>query len=128
MSVLTINGTELEFDLFDADVMEKYETANQIVRTKMKDTSLYAGKTTAENMRTQCEIVDEFFDSVFGAGTAQKVFVKAGNLRERIEAFGAVADEAKVCGQEMKALTDKYSANRAQRRQFNQNKGKHHNK
>ena len=28
MSSITINGVELELDLMDADVMEKYETLN----------------------------------------------------------------------------------------------------
>lgn len=123
MGMITINGTELEFDLFDADVIEKYEDGNEKVLAKMKDNTLFEGKSTADCMRVQCGIIDGFFDEVFGDGTAQKIFNKPWNLRERIYAFEAVAEESQKCGQEVRDITDKYTANRAQRRQPKQNGG-----
>ncbi|MFR7668509.1 MAG: DUF6673 family protein [Mediterraneibacter faecis] len=41
-------------------------------------------------MRYQCACVNEYFDKLFGAGTAEKVFHKNNNLGIRMEGFAQV--------------------------------------
>lgn len=117
---MNIFGTELEYDFFDADQLEVYERENQKVADTIKEPTQYEGKSTADAIRIQCRIVDDFFNAVFGAGTAQKIFKGKSNIRDHMEAFGIVAASAMDARGELDAIEDKYSPNRAERRQIEQ--------
>ena len=68
-------------------------------------------------MRYQCACVNEYFDELFGAGTAEKVFHKNNNLGIRMEGFAqvtALSGEAKTF---MDDLSAKYGSGRVQNRQ-----------
>lgn len=119
---MIINNVELpDIDVSDALVMENYEAAHDKVAKKMNNLDIN-GKRCSELIRIQCEAVFEFFEDVFGEGTAKKVFGESVNLTTCLNAYESVVDgvnnlEKKVAGQ--------YKAkfgNRQQRR--NQNKGK----
>ena len=127
MSKATINGVDLELDLMDADVVEKFEDLNKEIKKKIQDPQAYDGLSTADGMRYQCRCVDEYFDALFGIGTAEKVFHKNNNLGIRMEGFAqvtALSGEAKTF---MDDLATKYGAGRVQNRQqrrAEQEKGK----
>lgn len=127
MSKVTINGVDLELDLMDADVVEKFEDLNKEIKKKIQDPQAYDGLSTADGMRYQCRCVDEYFDALFGIGTAEKVFHKNNNLGIRMEGFAqvtALSGEAKTF---MDDLATKYGAGRVQNRQqrrAEQKKGK----
>lgn len=117
MSKVTINGVELELNLLDADVVEKFEELNQEIIKKIQDPNAYEGLSTADGMRYQCTCVNEYFDELFGAGTAEKVFHKNNNLGIRMEGFAqvtALSGEAKAF---MDDLSAKYGSGRVQNRQ-----------
>lgn len=114
---MNILGVELQFDFFDADELEIYERENKRVADRIKEPTQYEGKTTAEALRIQCGIVNDFFNAVFGEGTADKIFKGKNNIKDHMEAFGIVANEAMSCRGEFDAMADKYSPNRAERRQ-----------
>ncbi len=114
---MNILGLELEFDFFDADQLEIYERENQRVAEDIKEPTQYEGKTTAEAFRIQCRIIDRFFDAVFGNGTSKKLFHGKANLRDHMEAFGIMAKGAEEARGEFDALEEKYTPNRADRRQ-----------
>ena len=113
---MNILGVDLEFDFFDADKVDLYEAENKKVAERIKEPTPYEGKTTGQSFRIQCGIVDDFFNSVFGPGTAEKLFKGKANLREHMEAFAQVSDAAMATKDDISALTEKYSPNRAQRR------------
>lgn len=113
---MNILGVELEFDFFDADKADLYEAENKKVLERIKEPTQYEGKTTGQAFRIQCGIVDDFFNNLFGAGTAEKLFKGKANLKEHMEAFAQVSDAAMSTKDEISALTQKYSPNRAQRR------------
>jgi len=117
---MNIFGIELEYDFFDADQLEVYERENQKVAETIKEPTQYEGKSTADAIRIQCRIVDYFFNAVFGAGTARKIFKGKSNIRDHMEAFGIVAVSAMDARGELDAIEDKYSPNRAERRQIEQ--------
>lgn len=113
---MNILGVELEYDFFDADEIDKYESANQTVKDRIQEPTQYEGKRTGEAFRIQCRIVNDFFDELFGKGTADKVFHGKNNIKEHMEAFALVADAAMNCKGELDSITDKYNPNRAARR------------
>lgn len=115
---MNILGVELEYDFFDADQLEVYERENEKVVEDIKDPSQYEGKSTADALRMQCRIVDQFFDALFGAGTAQKIFKGKMNIRDHMEAFGIMSQGAMNSRTEFEKTMDKYTPNRAERRQM----------
>ncbi len=117
MSMLKICNQELELDLFDADTMEKYESAmNKVLKTS-KDLKEGSGMSNADGIREMCGIVKEFFDELFGTGTAEKLFKGKNNLAICMDAFGIVSAEAGKMKGQVNSIVNKYDMNRAQRRQ-----------
>ena len=114
---MDIFGVELNYDFLDADQLEVYERENQKVKDDIKDPAQYEGKSTADSIRIQCRIIDNFFDAVFGTGTSQKLFKGKANIRDHMEAFGIVAQSVMNAKGELDAIEDKYNSNRAARRQ-----------
>ena len=108
MSMLKICGQELELDLFDADTMEVYEKSMDEVVKRAEESKKHTELSNADGIREMCGIVKNFFDEVFGDGTAEKLFKGKNNL--------AICMDGKMKGQ-VNAITNKYNMNRAQRRQ-----------
>lgn len=121
---MDILGMEMEYDFLDADQVEAYERASRKVVEDIKEPSQYEGKSTSDALRIQCRIVDDFFDSLFGAGTAQKLFKGKANIRDHMEAFGTVAQNAMGAKDELEAIQDKYAPGRAGRRQAEKDRQK----
>ena len=117
MSKVTINGVDLELNLMDADVVEKFEDLNKGIVKKIQDPNAYEGLSTADGMRYQCACVNEYFDELFGAGTAEKVFHKNNNLGIRMEGFAQVTALSGEAKSFMDALSAKYGSERVQNRQ-----------
>lgn len=110
-----ICGEELEYDFLDADEAERIESAIKKVQERNKP-ELLVGLTNSEAIRKQCHIVFDFFDEVFGEGSSKRVFKGKCNLVTALNAFGEVIKAMNNSVQEVKAIQDKYSPNRAQRR------------
>lgn len=113
---MKVLGTELVFDFNDVDQYEVYERENQAVIDKVTDKEQYRAISNAEGYRLQCRAIDTFFDNVFGAGTAQKVFKGKRNIKEHIEAFGIVSMEAANSADALNKLAGTYAPTRAERR------------
>ena len=114
---MKILGIEFAFDFCDADQAEVHEREVKRVVEQVQDKNQYAGKSNADSMRFQCRVIDNFFDTVLGRGTADLLFHGKANLREHLEAFGEVSDAAKESNAQLFALTNRYAPNRAERRQ-----------
>lgn len=125
MSTITINGIDLELDLLDADVLEKYEHLNEEIVKKIQEPTQYEGISTADGMRKQCRYVDEFFDKLFGAGTAQQVFGGGNNLGVRMDAFAQVSAASNNIRGELTSISDKYGVGRIQNREQRRQQQKH---
>ncbi|MFR5470381.1 MAG: DUF6673 family protein [Romboutsia sp.] len=107
--------TELEFCVYDPDVMEKYENALEVAieeTTFDEDSDLKL----SEKIRIQCKSVFKFFNSIFGEGTDKKVFGEKVNLKDCLSAFQQVIAEAAKEDEELANSIGKYTPNRAQRR------------
>ena len=122
--MLNINDVELELDLMDADMAEKYEKA---YRKMQRDVTNFPNNLSlAENIRKQCKLIFNFFDEVFGEGTSKKIFGNKTNLRECIKAVETLIDHVNKDTEEANKIINKYSPNRVERRnsKFNNRKGK----
>ena len=115
MSVLNINGVELDFNLYDADVVERYEEANDKV-IEMDTPESTKGKRMSEIIKYRCMIVEEFFDHVFGEGTSEKLFGGKKDLQIHVDAFKTACDYVVQFSNSMIMKSQKYSSDRAQRR------------
>ena len=111
---MIINGVELEdLDIYDLEVAEKYEKALAEVRDlSNKDDS----KSLSEGIKYQCNLIFEFFNTVFGEGTDKEIFGNKVNLMTCMKAFEEIVLKMNEQKKEIEKLSHKYSPNRAARR------------
>ena len=117
MGIINVNGTELELDLMDADVMEKFENLCGEIADKIQEPTQYEGLSGAESMRKQCRYVDRFFDDLFGEGTAKAIFHGKMRLDEHMEAFALVTSQRARMEEDVQAIASKYGVHRLQNRE-----------
>ena len=101
--MLKINNVELELDLFDADVAEKYENAVKNLQEKEKKNSV-EGKTLSQIIRSQCTLIFDFFNDVWGEGTDKKVFGNKTNYKVCEKAFKDVVQYTANFQKELKSF------------------------
>lgn len=116
-----IYDAEVELDFLDADEMDRVEAALNRVQSRSAAASC-EGMTQSQAIRTQCGIIFDFFDDVFGDGTHKRIFGGKCNLAQALGAFQAFNAAKDDSVKEIRAIGDKYNANRAQRRAQQQTK------
>lgn len=101
---IIINGIALEGDFMDADFVGPYEEATKALQVKATESQGKQYSSFAESIRDQCATIDTYFDSVFGEGTAAKIF--AGSERQLMVHLQAVEDLTTWAQGEKKKLND----------------------
>ena len=118
---MKIRDIEVDFDFLDADDVERFEKEARKVKEeceiKNKQEMSYS-----EVIREECNIIDRFFDNVFGEGIAEKLFNGKKNLNEHLKAFGDIVKEKIEQQKGLQNTLDRYQPNREQRR-YNKYKG-----
>lgn len=94
MSVFQFGGFETEIDAADYDFTTRYETC--CLRTDEKCKALGKDGLASEYILAYCRIVFDFFNDLFGEGTAEKMFGKRTNLRVCDNALVAIAETMKA--------------------------------
>lgn len=117
MAVIEVNGVELELDMLDADVVERYENLNKDLVEKIQEPTQYDGLSTAEGMRLQCRMINTFFDKLFGDGTAKRIFGEGYRLDDRLDAFGKVSQMTADIDKHVSAIKNKYGIDRVEERE-----------
>ena len=84
--MLKINNVELELDLYDADVMDKYTEALNKLNEKEKNKKT-KGLSNGDIIRQECRFVFDFFNDLFGEGTDKKIFGNKTNYKQCVEAL-----------------------------------------
>ena len=113
---MIINGTEINIDFTDADIIEKIDEANEEVKNKIK--KLEENITNikpAEGIRQECMILKEFLDYVFGEGTSKEIFGEKNSLKECLKAFEDIINERNKQFDNLQNVIDKYSPDRLQK-------------
>lgn len=112
---MKILDVEIDFDLFDADQVEKFEVEAKKVLEASKTTKI-EDLSFSEALRIECQIVEDFFDNVFGKGISEKLFKGKKNLTEHIKAFEEIVSEKARKQTELEATLNKYLPNRDSRK------------
>lgn len=106
--MFTINGKEMEYDVFDADKMETYEAAMQKVADRMDSLKQQEKQLSAsQSIRLQHQAVAECFDSLFGPGTSQEIFGGQVNLKLSLQAFGELVEGIRKQQAELQAIANR---------------------
>ena len=78
-----INGLSLELDLNDADTSERYEKAFEAMQSS--ESRLPKDGKLSERIRAYCKLFRELFDTLFGAGTSEKIFADVPDNTDRYD-------------------------------------------
>ena len=109
MAKIVVLGKELEGDFFDADFMERYETATRDMHNKATDARDRKYEKVADAFREQCAVAREYFDRIFGEGTSKELFGDKMNLRDHMEAIAELTECEAGAKKEINDLTNKYT-------------------
>lgn len=86
MGLINIKGVELDFNALDARDMKDYEDAYKEMLESLETMSGTSDMLPSEMISGMCTIVGDFFDRIFGAGTAQDMFGCKEDIDERMNA------------------------------------------
>lgn len=119
MKILNI---EVDFDFLDADDIERFENEARKVKeeseSKSKEEMSYS-----QAIREECNIIDNFFDNVFGQGISEQLFKGKKNLNEHIKAFEDIVNQKNEQQKGLEHTLGRYQPNREQRRYNQYHKG-----
>ena len=120
---MKIRDIEVEFDFLDADDVERFEKEAKKVKDECEARSKQE-MSYSEVIREECNIIDTFFNNVFGEGIAEKLFNGKKNLNEHIKAFEDIINQKNEQQRGLQYTLNRYQPNREQRRnnQFKGNK------
>lgn len=90
--MLVMNGKEFEFDLFDMETAQKYESAFEKVMDRLN--GIDEKEKFSVSIKKQCDAIRACIDDVFGEGTGIQVCGEKYNLTTYLDAFEALVDEA----------------------------------
>lgn len=79
---IKILNQEFEFDIFDLDAMERYETAHKAYVEKMQKVR----GADVKSLRESCNAIADFLESVLGEGAREKLFAGKTNYRDYLKA------------------------------------------
>lgn len=125
---MKIGNIDVDFSFTDADDIERFEKALVVVKDKSAEYQRKQLK-MSEALRLECDIIDEFFDTVFGEGISKKLFNGKKDLQKRMELFKDITDAKNEATKSFQSLYDnlevkiKYMPNRETRR-YNKYKGR----
>lgn len=103
---MKINNVELEFDLADVDVYEKYmEEAtrmDEVINKQMTQEEIRADYKKAANlMREKCGAIKSFFNAMFGEGTGNRVCGENTNVDKCFDAYNVLVKDVQDQGDKL---------------------------
>lgn len=123
--MIKINGIEFEFDAFDADDVEKAKKEMNKVVVSLENPPKNLDRVGA--IKYTVKNVGDCFNNLFGADSAKKIFKGKTNMKLALKAFEdltvGIQAQDREFEKEMEETTQKYSPNRAARRN-NKNKNR----
>lgn len=119
---MKIKNIEVDFDFLDANDVERFENeARKVVeecqRQKTKEMSC------ADAIREECNIIENFFNNVFGQGISERMFEGKKNLKEHIKTFEDIVNQKNEQQKDLQSTLNRYTPNREQRRYNQYRKG-----
>ena len=117
--MVKIRGLEFDVSFTDADTIERYEEAAYAMKEAVADKNRFKGMSTAEAMREQCRIMENYIDQTLDANASEMLFGGKMDLLEHME----VCEELNVRAAEARKAVADISNKYTQKQQSFQNKG-----
>ena len=94
-TITTLGGKKIDLNPADVGTMEQLEEAMKVSSKSFQELSKKIAKMTDNDvdikvLRTMCTTVRAFADSVFGDGTADKLFAESNDVEELITFYSDV--------------------------------------
>ncbi|MEZ3506307.1 MAG: hypothetical protein K1W10_05075 [Lachnospiraceae bacterium] len=105
---IEINGVTLQADFMDADFMEAFEAAAQDTKSEINSSKTMKGSVAAQ-YRAINQIVENFFDGVFGEGTAESIFQGSKNVMVHLEALARINEAQRDEKKKFNDLSNRYT-------------------
>lgn len=83
---MKILETEIEFDFYDAEQMQKFDIGSDEIIKGINSIKLKKMK-QSEFINKFCIIIEAGFDKIFGEGTSKKIFKGKKNFKLCVQAF-----------------------------------------
>lgn len=119
---MKIRNIEVDFDFLDADDVERFEKEAKKVKEECEIRSKKE-MSNSEVIREECNIIENFFNNVFGENISKKIFNSKKNLNDHIKAFEDIVNEKIAQQKGLQNTLNRYQPNREQRRYNQYHKG-----
>ena len=103
-----INGVTLQADFMDADFMEVFEPAIYEMRESINASKTMKGSVAAK-YKVMNQVVETFFDTVFGEGISDSIFQGSKNVMEHLEAVAQIEELQRNERKQFNNLSNKYT-------------------
>ena len=125
---MKILNKEIDFDFFDAKLMEIYEKESEIASKKLTEViANIKNLKQSEMINKTFDVVENCFNNIFGENVSKEIFEEKRNLKLCFQAFkdlvaarkeqeDEVSREAEELNKELKSIGVEYKPNRATRR------------
>ena len=124
---MIINGVELEFDATDVAFMRKVKQANKQLDKQEKKAALE--KDEINIVETVCLAVFDYFDEIFGQGTAKKIFGDRVSLALCLDVMETFKSEQEEQSNQIKERINKVTEKYKPHKQYKKHKqSKQHNR
>ena len=107
---IIINGVTLQGDFMDADFVGPFEEATKKMQERAVANQRKQYNSAAEGYLDQCNVVDDYFDDIFGPGTAAEVFMGSEhNIMVHLTAVEELTNWAMTEKKKLNDFTNKYT-------------------
>lgn len=104
---IEINGVTLQADFMDAGFMEVFEPAIHAMREGINASKAMQGSISVKyEALNQC--IEEYFDAVFGEGTAGSIFQSSKNVMAHLEAVARIEEAQRDERKRFNDFSNKY--------------------
>ncbi len=106
--MVTIKGIDFDVSFTDADVIERYENAAMKMRDAVADKTKFKGMSTANALREQCRIMEEFIDTTLECDSLNVLFGGKNDLLEHMKVCDEMNTRAAEAKKALADISNKY--------------------
>lgn len=106
--MVTIKGIDFDVSFTDADVIERYENAALKMRNAVADKTKFRSMSTANALREQCRIMEEFIDTTLECDSLNVLFGGKSDLLEHIKVCDEMNTRAAEAKKALADISNKY--------------------
>lgn len=106
--MVTVKGIEFDVSFTDADVVERYENAAKKMRESVADKTKFRNMSTADALREQCRIMEEFIDATLECDSSNLLFGGKCDLLEHMKVCDEMNTRASEARKAMADISNKY--------------------